>query len=665
MAKSGNFSKTFSTGYTLKVAWTESNVDTANNQSDITCTVTLSATGSYYISSSASKDISLTINGKKYTSTCTVGISAGGSKTLMTKTVSNINHNSDGSKSISISCTLGIAVTLDGSYVSSVTTSGTATLTTIARKSSLSASNGTLNTKQTLTVTRQNSTFTHTIAYTCGTASGTIATKSASTSISWTPPLSLASQNTTGTTVTVKFTITTYNSSGTSLGSNTKTITCTIPSSVKPSLTLSVSDSMGYLSTYGGYVKSKSKFKVVLTATKSYGANISSYSTTANGKTYTSASFTTGVISSSGTLTISAKITDARGRTATASTTVTVLDYKSPSITGTSVKRCDSNGTANSQGDHLKVIFSASITSLSSKNSATYQIQYKKKSATSYSDPATLKDYTGKYTVSGASYTFAADTTSAYDVQILAIDDFGTTTLTLSGSYGERFMSWLAKGAGIAFGKAAKLSGYLDVGWKTIFRQHVYMDKFSNDEKMFYFQNDASRQGQTYASDSIYPHNCRIYGGSGTSRTGIGLYDEANSRAIWTYDDVNNVIQSEATLKYTNITVTINSTNASEVTYSAKAFPFLSIVVFHSCFTVNEITSGVTTEIGTISSRYAPVNCVAALSTWVNSSIGTTNCGSHITTDGSIRFHFRNDVDNSENLPSGKYVYVSGVWSYV
>lgn len=662
MAKSGSFSKTFSTGYTLKVAWTESNIDTANNQSDITCTVTLSATGSYYISSSASKNISLTINGTKYTSTCTVGISAGGSKTLMTKTVSNITHSSDGSKTISISCTLGIAVTLGGSYVSSVTASGSATLTTIARKSTLSASNGTLNKAQTLTVSRQDSTFTHTITYTCGTTSGTIATKSSSTSISWTPPLSLASQNTTGTTVTVKFTITTYNSSGTSLGSNTKTITCSIPTSVKPSLSLSVSDGAGYLSTYGGYIKSKSTFKVVLTATTSYGSAIKTYSTTANGKTYTASSFTTGVISSSGTLTISAKITDARGRTATASTSVTVLDYKSPSITGTTIKRCNSDGTSNSKGEYLKVAFSASITSLSSKNSATYKIQYKKKSDTRYSS-VTLSSYTGIYTVSGGSYIFAADTSSAYNVRILATDNFSTTTIAVSGSYGERFMSWFAKGKGVAFGKLAELAGYVDIGWKIIFRQHLYMDNYSDAEKNFYFQNDASRQGKTYENDGVYPHNCKFYGGNGTSRTGIGLYDGLNNCPIWVYDDVNKLIDSSATLKYTAVTVTINSTNATEVAYSARAYHFLRLVVFNARFTVKEITSGATTEIGTISSGYAPVVVNAPLSIWINSSIGTANCAANISTGGNINLHFRDDV-NGNNLESGKYVFVSGIWTF-
>ena len=72
-------------------------------------------------------------------------------------------------------------------------------------------------------------------------------------------------------------------------------------------------------------------------------------------------------------------------------------------------------------------------------------------------------------------------------------------------------------------------------------------------------------------------------------------------------------------------------------------------------------TVPVDSEIGTIPSGYAPVVCLTPLAAWVNSSIGATSCG--ITTDGSIRFHFRNDADNA-NLASGKYVYVAGVWTY-
>lgn len=183
----------------------------------------------------------------------------------------------------------------------------------------------------------------------------------------------------------------------------------------------------------------------------------------------------------------------------------------------------------------------------------------------------------------------------------------------------------------------------------------LYMGYWSDSEKNIYFTN---------LGDGKYQHHCKLYGGNGASRTGIGFYDSLYSRGVWVYDDVNNLIISDATLQYVDVTVTVNSTNATEVAYSAKAFPFLRMVVFHAHFTVNEITRGVTTELGTISSSYAPVTCLAALSTWVNSSLGTVNCASHITTSGSICFHFRDETDSSVNLASGRYVYVSGVWTY-
>lgn len=662
MAASGSFSKVFSTGYTLKIAWSESNVDTANNQSDITVTAYLIASGSYHINSTASKKITLTINGTPYSGTCTVGISGGETLKLYSATVSNINHNSDGSKSISIACTLNIAVTLSGSYVSSVSASGTAALTTIARKSTLSASNGTLGTAQDLTVSRKDSGFTHTITYKCGSTSGTVCTKSSSTTISFTPPLSLASQNTTGTTVSIVFTITTYNSSGTSLGSNTKTITCSIPSTVVPTASFTVEDALGYLATYGGYIQNKSQFAIKVTANGVYSSTIKSYKVVANGKTYTTASVTTGAITSSGTLKITVTVTDSRGRTATVSKKVTVLAYSSPKISSLAVKRTNSSGVASSSGEYLTATFKATVSSLNNKNTVTYVLKYKKKSETEYTSVA-LTAIEDNYSVTYSTI-FEAEKDSSYDVIIVATDAFDSIKKSGTGAPVNKTFSFFKKGMGVAFGKLAELAGYVDIGWKIIFRQHLYMDNYSDEEKNFYFENDAHRQGKTYENDAIYPHMCKLYGGNGASRIGIGLYDGLNNCPIWVYDDVNKLIDSGATLKYTAVTATINSTNATEVAYSARAYHFLRLVVFNARFTVNEITSGVTTEIGTIPSGYAPVVCLAPLAAWVNSSIGATSCGAHITTDGSIRFHFRNDVDENANLASGKYVYVSGVWTF-
>lgn len=524
MAKSGSFSKNFSGGYTLKVEWSESNVDTANNQSDITVTAKLVTSGTYNINSTASKNISLTINGTKYSSTCTVGISGGSSKTLMTKTVSNINHNSDGSKSVSISCTLGIAVTLSGTYVSSVSTSGTATLTKIARASSLSASNGTLGTKQTISVTRQSSSFTHTITYSCGDASGTIVSKSSSTSIDWTPPLSLAAENTTGTSVSVKLTITTYSGDSKVGSSSSKTITCSIPSSVKPTVSITVSDPNGYASTYGGYVKGKSKIKVAISASGSQGSIIKSYSTTANGKTYTGSSVTTDVVASTGTLTIKTTVTDSRGRTASASKDITALAYSNPKISSLKAYRSNSSGTADSSGAYLTIQFTAAITSLNSKNSAIYTLKYKKSSESSYTS-VTLSSYTGNYAPSNAKYTFSADTASSYNIVLTAKDAFTSVSKTSSGSAMSKLFSILSDMNGIAFGKIAELSSYLDIGFKTYFRDIV---QIANNKAMY------STDGNGSQKEWANPCNS-----NGNLVLGWGNYDKAEGLTNLYGHDIN------------------------------------------------------------------------------------------------------------------------------
>lgn len=519
MAKSGSFYKTFSTGYKLLIEWSESNVDSANNQSDITVTAKLVTNSSYYINSSASKDISLTINGTKYSSTCTVGISSGSTKTLMTKTVSNINHGSDGSKSVSISCTLGIAVTLSGTYVSSVSASGTATLTKIERESTLSASNGTLGTEQTLSVSRQSSGFTHTITYSCGSASGTIVSKSSSTSIAWTPPLSLAQQNTTGTSVSVKLTITTYNGDSVVGSSSTKTITCSIPSSVKPSVSISVSDPNGYADTYGGYVKGKSKIAVSITASGSQGSTIKSYSTSANGSTYTGSSVTTDFVKNSGELTVKTTVTDSRGRTATASKTITVLAYSDPVISEIKSYRSDENGVSNNSGTYITVQFSASVTSLGGNNTAEYVLRHKKGSSTTWTVVA-LNDFSGSYSPTNAKYTFSADSTSSFDIKLTVTDAFKDVTKTTTGSSASKLFSLLdkLKGKGIALGKIAELADYFDIAFKTLFRESVV---FINTKVIY-----GTRPDGTMAS-AFSPSNV-----NGDTVVGYGNYDNKNGDTL-------------------------------------------------------------------------------------------------------------------------------------
>ena len=127
------------------------------------------------ISSGASKSYSININGSKVASgTTTIGGS--GRKEIKSGYVT-VSHNSDGTKSVSFSFSMQIDITFSGSWIGTVSASGSTSLTTIPRKSSLSVGNGTLNSSQTISISRASSSFAHTITYKCGSYSGTIANK--------------------------------------------------------------------------------------------------------------------------------------------------------------------------------------------------------------------------------------------------------------------------------------------------------------------------------------------------------------------------------------------------------------------------------------------------------------------------------------------------------
>lgn len=524
----------------LGIACKQNSQSTANNTSNITVDVTVSWTyGSWNHDGSCNG--SITIDGTKYTFSNLIlnpNNATSGSQVIMTKTVT-VTHDPSGAKTVTYSALLNPGSGISPGIVSA---SGSKVLTAIPRKSTLSAGNGTLGTEQTLAVTRQSAAYTHTITYKCGTVSGTIVTKSTATSVPWTPPVSLAAQNTTGTSVSIVLTITTYNGS-TSLGSNTKTITCAIPASVKPTVSFTVSDEAGYLGTYGGYIQGMSKFKIAITAAGSNGSTISACKTTADGKTYTASAITTGVISGSGALTITVTVTDSRGRTATAGKTVTVLAYAAPKISGISVKRSDADGSANSAGAYLTVAFGAAVTALNDKNTAAYTVKYKKVDDDGYGDDVALTAYDGVYAVSGGGYTFQADTGSGYDIVLTVSDDFKSVSGSATGAAITKLWSVLYKGLGMAFGKMAELAECLDIGWDVLCRKNIWMNKYDDAEKKIYFQNNASREGKTYETDGVRPHSCQIYGGNGASTTAIGLWDIQDAHGIFVYDDVNKIVK--------------------------------------------------------------------------------------------------------------------------
>jgi hypothetical protein len=452
--------------YILTCEWT-STANTNANTSSVTAKVYLNGNG-YTTSSSY---WSCVINGTTVTSNKSANI---GGKTLLGSRTWTVNHNNDGTASVGISFSYSNGLSSSGTYTTK-TGSGSATvkLDTIARGSSmsLSRSSATIGSDSvTVNITRNSSAYKHKVKLILGGTTYLLA-ENVDTSYTFTPSMSYCNKITTSTsgTATVKVeTLTGTN--GSWIAETTKTLTLNVPSSVVPSVGISVTANN---QTSGVNVAGKTTFTVKPTnASGSYGSTIKSYSITGGHLNGTSSSGATTGTLGAGDYTFVVKVTDSRGRTAQASQKVTVHAYSSPTISARAF-RCDSKGTESSSGAYIAVNFSWEITNLASNNSNAkqYFIQYKTNSATSYTtsvDWTNLSSYSGSMT-KVLSQTFS--TTSSYNIQLKVKDSFGTTTSTLDVSTISALLNIEKSGVGV--GKIHE-KGVLDVGGQLHTTSEIY-----------------------------------------------------------------------------------------------------------------------------------------------------------------------------------------------
>lgn len=128
---SGNIDYAWHSGYKLRLAWTETATNVAANTSTVKVTAQLITTTGV-INSSIAKNISITCNGSTQKGTCMVAIKANTTKDLYSA-IFTVAHNADGSKTVAISCSIDIKVTLGSTYYGTVTWNGNAVLGKIAR----------------------------------------------------------------------------------------------------------------------------------------------------------------------------------------------------------------------------------------------------------------------------------------------------------------------------------------------------------------------------------------------------------------------------------------------------------------------------------------------------------------------------------------------------
>ncbi|KXI11194.1 hypothetical protein HMPREF3205_01896 [Streptococcus pasteurianus] len=354
------FSGQYGHNMTLEV-WSDWNrQDVASNSSTVNVQARLRTNG-YASMWGVTAPVTVTVNGKSESLNATVNIGTNSSLLFYGKDFV-VPHNGDGTKTVGIKISVGLNA---GGYGSSMVAFDLP-LPTIARASTVNDMTGTLGSAMTININRKNSAFKHTVKYNFGALSGTIATN-VDTSVSWTPPLNLATAMPNKTSDWGNITVETYSGSS-KIGTATCRLTLNVPDSVKPTLgSITLTDSnaavKNLLNTANTFAEIVSDIKVAFnSATGVQGSKITGYyaeivnknqSTNANNGNL-------GLMKWNGSAQVKAWVVDSRGRSSNAVTTsITVLEYFLPTLTFTAIR-----GDTNQSSDKIVVSRTAKIAPL-------------------------------------------------------------------------------------------------------------------------------------------------------------------------------------------------------------------------------------------------------------------------------------------------------------
>ena len=306
-----------------------------DNTSTVNWRMTVSRTGAYYTHNhQGDSTLSLNLDGSNVHYSYPTWETSGEEYTLASGS-STISHNADGTKTLPISCTFNPNNGLHGT----ITVSASLSLTTIPRSSSVSVSAGVIGSSVTINISRQSSSFKHTVRYSWAGKSGTIASN-VDVSTSWTIPLDFANDIPNSASGTGTVFVDTYSGS-TKTGTQSTTFTASVPANVKPTFTgVSLSDLNGaaqnLIPSGNTFIQVISNIKVGFNgAVGSYGSSITGYYAEIVGKNQSTSSNggSLGIMNYHGTIKIRASVSDSRGRWSdTREVSVTVLEYFAPAL---------------------------------------------------------------------------------------------------------------------------------------------------------------------------------------------------------------------------------------------------------------------------------------------------------------------------------------------
>lgn len=435
---------------TLTVQEVEGSVDKVANTSKIS--IVLKITTSYGTwNETGSTSGTITLDGAQIASLAAKKVHKNTTTTLYSAT-RTVQHDPDGKKTVQVKASFDVNTSVRWIYATKELA-----LTHIPRASELTAGTFTLGSAGSIHITPATEGLRHTLRYTLGGSSGTIAQLTDKTALSWTPPTALAAEIPNATSAQALLTLDTY-SGETLLGSREVPVTVLVPGSMVPSATLTVwIESDGAAANWGVAVKGHSRLCYEAQPTGGTGASVTQVSLSCGGQTVSGSSGRI-PLQQAGAVTPRLTVTDSRGRTAVVSGgSVQVQDYHPPVLLRTQVRRCNADGTANDSGVHVSVLAAGQVSSVGGHNTMHLACRYRRVNG-SWSGETTLTNDQRKVLPG-----FAADT--SYEVEVVVRDDLGEEKRVVCTVPTESVSFALAEGGvGAGFGKYPEQPG-VDMAW--------------------------------------------------------------------------------------------------------------------------------------------------------------------------------------------------------
>ena len=321
-----------------------------------------------------------------------------------------------------------------------------------------------------VTISPYLATYTHTVILAFGNRSSStslaagVTAESISVPIGWLDQIPNASSGQGSVTVTTL-------ENGAAFGSNTAALTITVPDSAAPSIgTCSVAP----LLTVGGvtypavvadgYVQGKCGYRATISgAAGKYGATIKAYSIQGGGYSGTDAALSSGLLTQAGTVTITFKVVDSRGKAAFHTLTITVLSYTGPQVTSLAAWRTDADGNSSDMGAYAQWRCTTRYDSLSGANSLRIKA-YLQENGSAEQEISAPAD--------GGATSWVKDTTGGrinvlllkkYFLRVTLTDKYGTVSQTIDLPSANFAMHFNAAGNGVCFGGASTRENAVEI----------------------------------------------------------------------------------------------------------------------------------------------------------------------------------------------------------